>query len=75
MALPRARMRSGRTFIRYVQDIPEGYDGFDQLLVLFLRKSSHLIPEVRTFPQMPELISVLHVCFAMLDKVTEVKIE
>jgi len=75
MARPRARTRPGRTFIRYVEAIPEGYEGFDQPLFLLLNKFGRLIPEVGTFPQVPELISVSHVCFAMLDKVAEVKIE
>jgi len=68
----RARTRPGRTFIRYVQ---EGFDGFDQPLFVYLRKFGHLIPEVGAFPKVPELISVSHVCFSILDKVADVKIE
>ena len=72
MPRPRARTRPGRTFIRYVQ---EGFDGFDQPLFVYLRKFGHLIPEIGVIPKVNELIIVSHVCFAMLDKVADVKIE
>ena len=72
IARPRARTRPGRTFTHYVR---HGFDNFDQPLFIYFRKFGHLIPEIGTFPKVPELITVSHVCFSMLDKVAEVKIE
>jgi hypothetical protein len=70
---PRTRTRPGRTFIHYIQ---EGFDDIDQPLFIYLRKFGHLIPEIGAgLAKVPELITVSYVCFSMLDKVADVKIE
>lgn len=74
-SIPRQRMRlrSSRTFTSYRQ---QGFDGIDQPLFIFLRKFGSLIPEPGAgLAGAPELITVSYVCFAMLDKVADVKIE
>jgi hypothetical protein len=69
----RMRLRFGRTFTSYRQ---QGFDGVDQPLFIFLRKFGRLIPEPGAdLAEAPELITVSYVCFAMLDKVADVRIE
>lgn len=69
----REPLRTRRTFISYRQ---QGFENYDQPLYLFLKRFGNLIPEIKVdLLGEAELIAVSYVCFAMLDKVTEVKIE
>jgi hypothetical protein len=66
------RLRSSRTFTSYRQQC---FDGLDQPLHVFLRKFGRLIPEPKAVVAGAPLIAVSSVCFAMLDKVADIKVE
>ncbi len=69
----RTRLRSSRTFTSYRQN---GFDGFDHEVFIFLRRFGRLIPEHGVgLADATQLITVSYVCFAMLDKVADIKIE
>jgi len=73
--LPRSRrrLRFSSTINSYRE---QGFEAFDQPLYLFLRKFGRLIPEPLVgLEGVHELITVSYVCFAMLDKIADVKIE
>jgi hypothetical protein len=74
-SIPRQRvmLRSGHTFTSYRQ---RDFEFFDEPMFIFLRRFGHLIPETGAGPVgANELITVSYVCFSMLDKVADVKIE